>query len=186
MNPYDSNDPTRAYSSTYSTGSDPALRRDYEERPDPRQDPQWGAPPKPQPMNLSRFGVSAAFVAVAAGAIAWALVTVTNNLPATAAGAVLHRDPESAAIGTGLLTLVAAAVLVGLVYSAARPGLVFGCLAGGAVIVLLVWAWVSGALGTWQAWISTGLLNSLLVVAIAGVLYALGRATVNTNVVQDY
>ncbi|KXP11591.1 hypothetical protein AXK57_21870 [Tsukamurella pulmonis] len=175
------NQPTRAYSA--NEGTYPyAASRGYE----PQPEPEWGAPPKPQPMNVQKFALSAFFIAILAGFVAWGGALAANKLPAPASGGGVYHDPLSVGIGTGILTVVAAAVLVGLIYNGAKPGSTFLCLAVGLVVVFLLGAWGTDLLTSWQAWVSTGLFYSALILVTASVLYGLGRSQINKNLVTEY
>lgn len=201
MNNYDKHNggPTRAYTGLtgYSVSSDPGYsgysgeperrRRDYEE-PAGSANPNWGAPPKPPAMEDSKFAVSASFIVGGAGVLMSFLVFVTNELlPTTAGGSrSVQRDVLTSGIGAAFVTLVAAVVLVGLIHRAARPGLVFAAVSGLAVVIATFVPALAGQLTSWQAWVSTALVNAIVFSIAAGLLYALGRGSINTNVVQRY
>lgn len=175
------NQPTRAYSA--NEGTYPyAAGRGYEHQPEP----EWGAPPKPQPMNVPRYAVSAVFFSVVVGFVAWAGALAANKLPPPSSGGGVYHDPIPVGVGAGILTAVSAAVLVALVYRGAKPGSTFLGGAVGLVVVFLLGAWGTDLLTSWQAWVSTGLFYSALILAVASVLYGLGRSQIDKKLVTEY
>lgn len=188
MSYYDKNNggPTRVYTAQSDLPARPGRRRDYEE-PTNSGNPNWGAPSKPPAMDDSRFAVSASFIVGGAGALMAFLVFVTNELlPTTAGGVNVHRDVLSNGIGAAVVTFVAAVFLVGLIHRGARPGLVFGSVSGLAVVIVTFVPALAGQLTSWQAWVSTALVNAIVFGIAAGLLYALGLGSTNTNVVKRY
>jgi hypothetical protein len=186
MSYYDPRDDrTRQYgpADAYQQGYEDAATRQQYTQPEPERRRR---PAAPRVLDLPKFAIGSALVAVVTALAAWLTTAALNalyRLSDAPAYAAAQRPFTLTIVAAALLTMVGAGLLALLIFSAPRPGLFFILIAILAGLVITVGPLLSGST-SWQMWVSTGVINSLLAVVVPYLLLKVGRATVDQHRVR--